>query len=103
MPHKVRIIAGPRNQDWDDYVRKLVEERGYAHERHYVGVPTQERADEVRRRLRAAGRHLGVAMKVFWSECNGCEHGGQECAYHVRYTAYHPDDARKYKSRQSRR
>jgi len=102
MPDRVRFIAGPRNTDWDDYIRRLVEERGYGHEREYVGVTTKERADEIRRRLRTAGRHLGVSVKVFWRECDGCEHGGDECAYHVLYTAYHPTDAAKYKTKQAR-
>lgn len=103
MPDRVRFIAGPRNTDWDDYVRRLVQERGYGHERQYVGITTRERADEIRRRLRTAGRHLGVAVKAFWQECEGCEHGGEGCAFHVLYTAFHPDDARRYKARQTGR
>lgn len=99
MPHQVRIIAGPRNTDFDDYIRKLVEDRGYGVEREYVGVTTQERAEEVRRRMRTAGRHLAVAVKAYWNECQGCDAGGPECAYHVKFTAYRPEDARRYKSR----
>lgn len=103
MPDRVRIIAGPRNIDFDDYIRDLVEERGYGKEREYVGCTTRERAEEIRRRLRMAGKHLGVSVKAFWAECGGCKPGGDSCAYHVRYTAYHPDVARAYKSRQTRR
>lgn len=101
MPHKVRIIAGPRNSDYDDYVARLVEERGWGVEREYVGVTTQERAEQIRKGLRQAGRHLGCSIKAFWVECEGCDAGGDACAYHVKFSAYHPDAARRYKAKQS--
>ena len=104
MPDQVRIISGPRDGSWDRFVQELVEERGFGHEREYFGCTTKERAEEVRRKLRTAGRnHLGVSMKVYWKECQGCENGGDDCAYHVFYTAYHPAVARTYKQKQSRR
>jgi hypothetical protein len=104
MPPKKRerrIIAGPRDTSWDNFIAQLVTERGYGHEREYVGITTEDRADEVRRKLRTAGRHQGVSVKAFWRPCNGCEHGGPDCAYHVHYTAYHPDAARRYKGQQA--
>ena len=100
MPSKVRIIAGPRNRDYDDYISDLVEQEGYGRERQYFGCVTQEEADKVRKGLRQAGRHLGVSVKAFWVECQGCELGGPSCAYHVKFSAYHPDAARDYKARQ---
>jgi hypothetical protein len=96
VPNKVRIIAGPRNTDFDGYIEKLVSERGYGVEREYFGIPTEERASEVRRRFRQAGRHLGVAVKAYWTTCTGCEQGGKSCAAHVHFSAYPPEAARRY-------
>ena len=103
MPSQVRIISGPRDQSWDRYVARLIQERGFGHERHYVGITDEKRADEVRRKLRTAGRHHGVSIKAFWLPCKGCEHGGPDCAYHVSYTAYDLASARAYKGQQARR
>jgi hypothetical protein len=103
VPTQARIIAGPRDTSWDAYIRRLVDERGYGHEREYFGCTTRERADEVRRKLRTAGRHLGVSVRAFWRECTGCAAGGDDCAYHVHYAVFHPEMARQYKARQARR
>jgi len=102
VPHQVRIIAGPRNTSWDRFVRDLISERGYGHDRHYVGITTRERAEEVRRGMRQAGRHLQVSVKAFWYACTGCPAGGDDCAYHVSYTCYDADAARAYKARAAR-
>jgi hypothetical protein len=100
VPDKVRIIAGPRDETWDQFIADLAT-RGYGHERQYVGIATEERADQVRRKLRTAGKHQGVAVKAYWRECGGCEAGGPDCAYHVHYTIYDPAAARRYKARQA--
>lgn len=102
MPSQVRIISGPRDQSWDRYIARLIQERGYGHEREYVGIADERRADEVRRKLRTAGKHHGVSVKAFWKACGGCD-AGEDCAYHVSYTAYDPASARAYKDRQARR
>lgn len=101
MPSQVRIIAGPRDTSWDSYIRKLADERGFGHEREYVGVADEKRARSVRSKLVTAGRHQGVSVKAYWKPCSGCEHGGGDCAYHVCYTIYKRDAARRYKARQA--
>lgn len=101
MPHQVRIISRPI-RDFDDHVRHLVEEDGYGVEREYYGITTRARADEVRRGMRTAGRHLGVSVRSYWRTCDGCELGGESCAYHVRFTAYDPARAREYMARKSK-
>lgn len=103
MPSKVRIIAGRRNTNYDSYIDKLVSEKGYGVERIYFGCESEERADEVRRRMRQAGRHLGVAVKAYWKTCTGCEQGGQSCAAHVHFSAYPQEAARRYMERKAKR
>lgn len=98
MPSQVRIISGPRNTSFDHFIADLVEQDGYGSERNYFGITSQERADEVRRRLRQAGRHLGVSVKAFWYGCTGCQNGGHDCRFHVSFTAYDPGEARRYKA-----
>lgn len=102
MPTAARIIAGPRNTSFDRYVSELVQEEGYGAERQYFGITGAERADEVRRKMRRAGMHLGISVKAFWKECTGCPNGGADCRYHVYYTAYDPTEARRYKESQTR-
>lgn len=103
MPSPVRIISGPRDESWDRYIRRLVDERGYDHERQYVGIEHEQRAREVRGKLRTAGRHQGVSVKAYWKPCSGCDQGGPSCAYHVFYSAFDLAAARRYKAQQSRR
>lgn len=104
MPDKVRIIQR-KDERYDDYIRSLVNDHGFGHERVYAGVATKERADEIRRRLRTAGKHLGVAVKVFYELCpkRGRCGAGDGCVYHVRFSAFRNEDARAYKAGQSRR
>jgi len=104
MPDKVRIVQR-KDDRFDDYLRDLVASRGYGHERIYAGVRAQEAADEIRRKLRAAGKHVGVSVRVFFEPCPTPGHckAGSDCAFHVRYTAFKIDDARRYKARQQRR
>jgi hypothetical protein len=102
VPSQVRIISGPRDQSWDRYILRLIQERGFGHEREYVGIADEHRAETVRKKLRTAARHQGVSAKVFWRPCKGCKDGGPDCAYHVLYTAYDPAAAREYKNRAAR-
>lgn len=101
MPSKVRIIAGTRNRAWDSYIKDAIDAGDWERERDYFGITNPERADEVRRRLRQAGRHLSVSVKAFWYGCDGCKNGGPDCRYHVSYTIYDPAKARRYKAGQA--
>lgn len=101
MPSPVRIISGPRDETWDRYIRRLVDERGFGHEREYIGIETEDRARAVRAKLRTAGRHQGVSVKAYWKNCDGCQQGGPGCAYHVFFSCYTQAAARRYKARQS--
>jgi len=92
-----RIIAGPRNTNFDRYIADLVRDRGYGFERVWHGVDDQHRADQLRRRLKQAGRHLGISVKAYWLEISGCPLSGGKCPYHVYYTAYDKPAARAYK------
>jgi hypothetical protein len=40
-----------------------------------------------------------VAVKAYWHECAGCDAGGPDCRYHVKFTVYDMDRAREFKSR----
>jgi hypothetical protein len=102
MADRVRYVMR-KDETWDAYVRDLVADRGYGKERTYVGVVDQKRANEIRQKLRTAGRHQGVSVKVFYRECTNkrCP-AGTDCRYHVSYTAYRGEDARRYKDRLSK-
>lgn len=93
MPSKVRIISPKNSSQWDDLIRTAPMKT----EHTYGGIVNNERADKVRRSLRTAGRHLGVAVKAFWSECDqpGQCQFGDDCAFHVKYTVFSLDEARK--------
>ena len=102
MPNRLHPAKwGPRTTVFDDHIRNLISERGYGTAREYVGIVDQERAETVRRGMRNAGRHLGVSVKAFWTQCPGCKDGGEECRYHVSFTAYDPEAARAYKQKQA--
>jgi hypothetical protein len=95
MPSKVRIIS-KRDDSFDHFIESLVNEDGFGAERTYFGITTQERANEVRNKLKTAGRHHEVSVKAYWNECGGCPEGGPECRFHVLFTAYEPDKAKAY-------
>lgn len=95
-----RIIAGPRNRNFDRYISDLIRQRGYGSERTWHAIPDQRRADQIRRRLQQAGQHIGVSVKAFWQPGNGCTAAPGGCAFHVHYTAYDPAAARIYKRNQ---
>ena len=95
MPSKVRIIS-KRDDSFDHFIESLVNEEGFGVERTYFGITTPERANEVRNKLRTAGKHHEVSVKAFWRECEGCKDGGLECRFHVFFTAYDPEVAKQY-------
>lgn len=103
MPDRVRYVMR-KDETYDAYVRDLVAERGYGRERTYAGVADQDQADSIRRKLRQAGKHLGVSVKAFWEPCGSdrCP-AGTGCKYHVRYSAYRREDAKAYKERIAKR
>lgn len=92
---------GPADRTWDPFIENLIRERGFGVEREYVGIVSRERAEQIRRGMKTAGRHLKVAVKSFWRPCPGCDAGGPECCFHVSFTAYDPEVARQYKARQA--
>lgn len=101
MATRVRIIS-QRDDSWNHFISELVEEDGFGAERTYFGIGTRERAEEVRRKLRTAGKHHEVSVKAFWNECKGCKEGGPDCRFHVKFSAYDPEDAKRYKAEQAR-
>jgi hypothetical protein len=101
MPSKVRIIS-KRDDSWNRFIADLVEEDGFGAERTYFGITTPERAEEVRRKIRTAGRHLEVSVKAFWQQCQGCKEGGPECRYHVQFAAYDPAEAKAFMARKAK-
>ena len=104
MPSQVRIISKRNSAQWDDLVRQVLDGGALEVEHDYFGVTTQARADEVRKKLRTAGRHHGVGSKVYYKECPSpgkCKTGGADCAYHVYYTIYDLEKARGYKAKQA--
>jgi hypothetical protein len=101
MPSKVRIISPRNSAEWDALVRDAMQRNAYRVEHDYFGIVTEERAEQVRKKLRTAAGHLGVGAKVFWTGCQGCSNGGTDCRYHVKYTLYPLEEARAYKQQQA--
>lgn len=104
MSSQVRIIRERNSPRWDDLVRQVVDRGAYGVEHDYFGVTTEDRADKIRRAIRTAGGHLGVGRKVYWKPCpdlGKCRNGGSDCKFHVYYTIYDLDEARKYKAQQA--
>ena len=95
QPQAARYVTR-RGESFDRYIRDQVEQVGFGVERKYYGIITPGRADEVRRGLRRAGRHLGVAVKAFTASCTGCRDGGHDCRHHVLFTSYSMEAARVY-------
>lgn len=103
MPSKVRIISKKNDALFDRLVEDLIGEEGFEVERTYFGITTEERAREVRVKLKtAANRHLRVGLKAFWVGCEGCPEGGEDCRYHVKFTAYDIAKAGAYMERKSK-
>lgn len=102
MPHQVRIISRRNSPKWDDLVRGALGSLGIEYD--YFGIANADRADAVRRGIRTAARHQGLGCKAFYGECKqpgACQDGGPDCRYHVYYTLYNLDEARKYKAQQA--
>jgi hypothetical protein len=93
---RIRYVTRTRTTTFDHFVADLVEQRGFGHERFYFGIETEEGARLVRRGLRRGAAHLGVSIRSFWEACSGCDLGGDECRYHVRFAAFTPEEARRY-------
>lgn len=91
----VRYISR-RGESFDHVIQAQVEQVGFGTELEYYGIEDPGRADDVRRGLVRAGKHLGVAVKAFAADCAGCRDGGPKCRYHIRFTTYTMEDARAY-------
>lgn len=103
MPQQVRMpryISQRNSSSWDDIIKALVQAGKWGQENTYFGIGTEERAQEVYRKLKTAASHQGVARKVFWLQCSGCKEGGADCRYHVSFTIYDMETARAYKAQQ---
>jgi hypothetical protein len=104
MPQQVRMpryISQKNSTSWDDIIGAVIQAGKLGEENHYFGITTEERAQEVYRKLRTAATHHGHARKVFWYPCTGCKDGGQDCRYHVSFTLFDMETARAYKAGQS--
>ena len=101
MPSKVRIIQQRNSRQWDELVDDVLARRALGTEHEYFGITDPERADKIRRALRTAAKRQQVGAKVYWKECQGCANGGADCRYHVYYTLYDMDVARRYKADQA--
>lgn len=101
MPSQVRYIQRRNSAEWDALVRAAG--RLLGQENDYYGITNEARADEVRKYIRTAGRHVGVGSRVYYVPCDqaGACRGGPECRYHVKYTIYPIDEARAFKARQA--
>ena len=104
MPQQVRIISRRNSPQWDDLVRDAIRSGRLKVEHDYYGCATEERADEVRKKIRTAAKHQGHGAKVYYKPCPApgkCTTGGPDCTHHVYYTIYDLDEARTYKAKQS--
>jgi hypothetical protein len=94
-PENVRYISR-RGENFDPVIAGQVDAVGFGVEHVYWGIETEARSYEVARGLRRAGKHLGVAVKAYPRECNGCRAGGPDCRFHILYTSYSLEDAKRY-------
>jgi hypothetical protein len=105
MPQQVRMpryVSQRNSSDWDSIIKDLISAGKWGEESTYFGIATEERAQEVYRKLRTAATHQGVARKVFWYPCKGCDNGGRDCRFHVSFTIYDLAAARAYRAQQQR-
>jgi len=101
MPSQVRIISPRNSARWDTLIQGFIDAGAWKQQQTYFGCVSQDRADKVRRALRTAGKHLGISVYAFWTECGGCNDGGTECRYHVNFSIHTMEEAREYKARQA--
>ena len=100
MPSQVRIISPRNSREWDD----LVTASPLRQEHTYGGIGTQERADEIRRKIRTAAKRRGdLAAKVYWYACEepGRCKFGSDCTHHVSFTLYPLAEGQAYKAQQA--
>lgn len=106
MPQQVRIISRRNSAEWDRLVSDTVRAGRLGVEHDYFGITNEARADDVRKCLRTAGRHQGVGSRVYYVPCEGgdqgCRYGGPGCRFHVKYTVYPIEEARRYKQEQAK-
>lgn len=103
MPTKVRIISPRNSAAWDDLVAGILESVGLGKEQTYGGITSEQRADEVRRKIRTAAKRRDLASKVFWGPCDkpgSCEFGA-DCTHHVKMTFFSMEEGRAYKAKQA--
>ena len=103
MPSQVRIIQRRNAPEWDDKVAGWHAQFGYDSEQVYGGVGSQERADEIRRKIRTAAKRAGLSARVYWKPCDGrgrCAFGA-DCSHHVYFSFYDPAVAREFKAKQA--
>ena len=103
MPSQVRIISRPNSREWDDIIDRAVKNNAWREENTYWTTDGEARADDIRKKLRTAGRHLGVAVKAYYAPCpdrGHCRHNA-ECTHHVYYTIFPLEEAREYKRKQA--
>lgn len=104
MPTQVRIISKRNSAQWDELVASITGKGAWNTEHTYGGISNNERADQVRRAIVTASKRENVGKKVFWYECPdkpGCKFGS-DCQFHVSYTLYPMEDARRYRAQQSK-
>lgn len=104
MPSQVRIIRERNSRQWDDLVADVIGRNAHGVEHDYFGCGSEQRADEVRRKIRTAAKRAGVGSKVFWKPCPSpgqCKTGGDGCTHHVYYTLFDMEVARAYKAQQA--
>jgi hypothetical protein len=104
VPSQVRIISRRNSAEWDRLVRQAMNYGAYGVEHDYFGITNEARADTVRKSIRTAGRHQGIGSRVFYEPCpgpEGCQYGGPDCRFHVKYTIYPLEEARRYKAEQA--
>lgn len=102
MPSQTRILpAGGRNVSWDHFIQDILDRDAWREENHYYGITDEERAAQVRRGLRQAGRHMNpnVAVHTYYYPCAGCKNGGPDCRFHVLYSVHTMEEARAYKAK----
>lgn len=103
MATRVRIISGPADRSYDHFINDIIASGNWEVDHEYFGIRDEERAKQIRSKIKTAGRHMKppVAVKSFYSKCEGCDNGGEDCQYHVTYAIYDMDKARAYKAKQA--
>ncbi len=100
------VVTGRRDKRWEDTLRDAVDSGGFGTEHDYYGCQDFDRALEVGRALRAAARSMKISCKAYAVPCDAdpCpgDDPGAPCQWHVLFTCYGTQAARRYKIEQSR-